>query len=149
MIDNRLSYTLGSSVEGINLAEDIARRAAAEAGFQEEEIHVISMAVREAAINAAQHGNRCDPNKKVQLLVEKEPDRLQITIRDEGKGFDPAQVQDPLAPGNLLRQSGRGIFLIRSYMDEVRFRRLESGMEAVLVKHLRGAPAEHKENPKL
>ena len=92
---------------------------AAEAGFDDEEIMKISMAVREGAVNAVLHGNAYDPNKKVTLAFERTPDNLVIIIRDQGKGLEASKIPDPLAPENLLKTSGRGIFLIRSFMDEV------------------------------
>lgn len=148
MIENRASYSVDSSVQSVNQAEDIARSVAADAGFQPKEVEDIAIAVREAAINAAVHGNAGDPSKKVLLVMERLPDGLRITVTDEGKGFDPGALPDPLAPENLLKQSGRGVFLMRAYMDEVRFRRLKSGMETVLIKYFRGAPAKGKETPK-
>ena len=75
------------------------------------EVMQISMAVREAAVNAVLHGNAYDPEKKVKLDFERTGNELVITIRDQGKGLDMAKIPDPLAPENLLKTSGRGIFL--------------------------------------
>jgi len=148
MADNRVCFTLDSTLESVNQAEESVTRVAAEAGFQGEQVHEICMAVREAAINAVLHGNKYDPQKKVRVCFETKPGMLQVTITDEGPGFEPEHVPDPLAPKNLLKQSGRGIFLLRSYMDEVRFRRLATGMETVMIKYLRGKAANGKENAK-
>ena len=106
------------------------------------------MAVREAAVNAVLHGNAYDPGKKVRIAFENTADSLVITIADEGKGLSPDKIPDPLAPENLLKQSGRGIFLIKSFMDEVRFRPLEPGTEITLVKHVRGHAAHSTEGRK-
>ena len=119
MSHDRVSYTLDSTLETVNNAEETAGRMAAEAGFDDEEIMKISMAVREAAVNAVLHGNAYDPNKKVTLAFERTPDDLVIIIRDQGKGLEASKIPDPLAPENLLKTSGRGIFLIRSFMDVV------------------------------
>jgi serine/threonine-protein kinase RsbW len=148
MTENRVSYTLDSTLESVNQAEETARQMAAEVGFQNEAAHEIAMAVREAAVNAVLHGNQYDPAKKVRVSYEKKPGLLQVTVTDEGPGFEPEQLPDPLAPENLLKQSGRGIFLIRSYMNEVRFRRLATGMEMVMIKYLRGQAANGKESAK-
>ena len=94
------------------------------------------MAVREAAVNAVLHGNAYDPNKKFFIAYEKTPASMIIRVTDQGKGLDPQSIPDPLAPGNLLKASGRGIFLIRSFMDEVTIRNLEPGTEITLVKHV-------------
>jgi serine/threonine-protein kinase RsbW len=98
------------------------------------------MAVREAAVNAVLHGNDYDPDKQITVTFENNGKDLVIKISDQGKGLDPDTLPDPLAPDNLLRGTGRGIFLIRSFMDEVHFRQLHPGTELTLVKHL--APAQ-------
>ena len=88
-------------------------------------------------MNAVVHGNRYDANKKVRFSIAKTPEHLTIVIADEGEGFDFEGLPDPLAPDNLLRTSGRGIFLIRSFMDGVELKRLESGgTEVTLVKNV-------------
>jgi serine/threonine-protein kinase RsbW len=110
MTDHRVSYTLDSTLETVDSAEQTASRIAAEAGFDEDEIMRIAMAVREAAVNAVLHGNAYDPGKKVKLDFERTSDDLVITIADQGKGLDLNKIPDPLAPENLLKTSGRGIF---------------------------------------
>ena len=96
---DRVSYTLDSTLETVNNAEETAGRMAAEAGFDDEEIMKISMAVREAAVNAVLHGNAYDPNKKVTLAFERTAQDLVIVIRDQGKGMEASKIPDPLAPG--------------------------------------------------
>ena len=145
MTGDRVSYTLGSNLESVNQAETAAEKFASAAGFQGDELQEIAMAVREAAINAVLHGNAYDPAKTIGISFERKPGMLEITVRDQGKGFDVDRVPDPLASENLLKQSGRGIFLIRTYMDEVRFRNLDPGTELVLIKRVRGAAAGTKE----
>src|ERR1039457_2271197 len=130
---DRVSYTLDSTLETVNNAEETASRMAAEAGFDDEEIMKISMAVREAAVNAVLHGNAYDPNKKVKLDFENSGRDLVITIRDQGCGLDMSKIPDPLAPENLLKTSGRGIFLIRSFMDEVQISPSQTGTEIKLI----------------
>jgi len=94
------------------------------------------MAVREAAINAVLHGNEYDPARQIDVSMENTGQDLVIVIADQGSGFNPENVPDPLATENILRGTGRGIFLIRSLMDEVHFRQLHPGTELTLVKHL-------------
>lgn len=137
--------TLESTLESVNSAEESATRFAAGAGFDEEEIARISMAVREATVNAVLHGNAYDPAKKVGFQLERTRDSLVITITDEGRGLDPEKVPDPLAPENLLKQSGRGIFLIRAFMDDVQIRMLHPGTEIKLIKHVPGSAGDDKE----
>jgi serine/threonine-protein kinase RsbW len=141
MTADRVSYTLESTLESVNWAERMAERFAAQSGLEDDDLQEFAMAVREATINAVLHGNAYDRHKTVQVTFARESGTLEVTVRDQGKGFDVASVPDPLAPENLLKQSGRGIFLIRTYMDDVRFRNLSPGTEMVLVKRVRGKAA--------
>jgi serine/threonine-protein kinase RsbW len=145
-VTNRVSYTLSSTLESVNRAESIAAETAARAGFSDDEQSNIAMAVREAAINAVLHGNAYDPEKKVFVVYERTGNALVITITDQGKGLDPENLPDPLAPENLMKGSGRGIFLIRAFMDEVTFRNRQPGTEITLIKHL-GRSAANEEEP--
>jgi serine/threonine-protein kinase RsbW len=119
-----VDVTLETRLESVDLAEEIAKKVASTAGFDEDERHKIGMAVRESIINAIQHGNRNDIGKKVRMGLEFDPARLVITVADQGPGFHTEDLPNPLAEENLLRTSGRGIFIIRSFMDEFR---VESG----------------------
>jgi len=135
---DNVSYTLDSTLETVNSAEETAGRMAAEAGFNDEDVMKISMAVREAAVNAVLHGNAYDPKKKVTLAFERTSKDLVIVIRDQGKGLDASKIPDPLAPENLMKTSGRGIFLIRSFMDVVEIHPSQSGTELKMIKHVHG-----------
>jgi serine/threonine-protein kinase RsbW len=145
MTEQRVSYTLDSTLETVDSAEQAATRIATDNGFDEDEVMQIAMAVREAAVNAVLHGNAYDPGKKVTLDFERTGRDLVITIRDQGAGLDPSKIPDPLAPENLLKTSGRGIFLIRSFMDEVQIHPSQTGTEIKLVKHVHGPTAGGKE----
>ena len=134
----RVSYTLDSTLASVNKAEQAVAEVAAKSGFDEDECGRIALAVREATVNAVLHGNRYDPTKRVTVSFESIPDSLTITVRDEGPGLDTLLIPDPLAPENLLKQSGRGIFLIRAFMDEVRFRDMSPGTEITMIKFVRG-----------
>ena len=138
----RRSFTLASTMESVGEVEAAAEKLAGEAGMNEDDSFALAMAVREAAVNAVLHGNEYDPSKQISVSLENTGDSLVIVIADQGKGLDPDTIPDPLAPENLLRGTGRGIFLIRSFMDEVHFRQLHPGTELTLVKHL--APAGEK-----
>lgn len=144
----RVSYRMDSNLESVNQAEELATKMAAKAGFDEENVNRISMAVREAAVNAVLHGNAYDPKKKITIGFESTSAALVITVSDEGRGLNPDDIPDPLAPENLLKQSGRGIFLIRAFMDEVRIRSLGPGTEVIMTKNVQGEDAEGKEESK-
>jgi len=127
---------LDSTLESVDSAEELAVGMAQRAGFDDDDLMKIGMAVRESVVNAVVHGNRYSANKKVRFSVAQTPQRFTIKIADQGEGFNVEDLPDPLAPENLLRTSGRGIFLIRSFMDEFDLRRGESGgMEVTLVKY--------------
>jgi serine/threonine-protein kinase RsbW len=128
---------LDSTLDSVDHAEELAVGVAQRAGFGEEDLLKIGMAVRESMVNAVVHGNRYNANKKVRFSVAKNTERFTIRIADEGEGFDYEDVPDPLAEENLLRGSGRGIFLIRTFMDELKINRLElGGMEFIMVKYM-------------
>jgi len=128
---------LDSTLDSVDSAEELALGVAKRAGFREEDLIKIGMAVRESVVNEVAHGNRYNQNKKVQFRVERNGAKLTVRVADEGEGFDFECVPDPVAPENLMRASGRGIFLIRSFMDEVQLRRLDPGVtEIILVKYV-------------
>jgi serine/threonine-protein kinase RsbW len=128
--------SLDSTLDSVDSAEELAVGMAQRAGFDEDELMKIGMAVRESMVNAVVHGNRYNANKKVRFSVAHAAERFTVRIADEGEGFDFENLPDPLAPENLMRTSGRGIFLIRSFMDEFAMRHLEPrGTEVTLVKY--------------
>jgi len=115
-------------------------------GFDEDSLHWVGVAVRESVINAIKHGNQSDERKMVHVEFSStgshDTGELVIAVRDEGEGFDPTSIADPLAPENMLKSSGRGIFLMRNFMDDVSLRRMpEGGMEVRMVKKLARAEA--------
>jgi serine/threonine-protein kinase RsbW len=133
----RLDVTLETRLESVDVAEHLVMRAAAEAGFGEDDVHKIGMAVREGVVNAYNYGNCQDCQKKIQLTIELEGGKLVVHVLDEGCGFDLADVADPLAEENLLRTSGRGLFLMRAFMDDLAVRRRpRGGADLVLSKNL-------------
>jgi serine/threonine-protein kinase RsbW len=136
--------SLSSRFENIEMVQHLCTKLLNGRELADEIRHWVSMAVREALANAIKHGNEQNVSKRVHLEMDVVEDVLEIRIQDEGRGFDPDQVEDPLSPENRLKTSGRGIFYMKTFMDEVQFRHLENGgMEIVLRKNL--ADAEKKE----
>ena len=128
-------HTLDSTLESVDTAEEMVLKEAQEVGFDEEDLHKIGISVRECMVNAVVHGNRYNARKKVHLVISRSPGRLEVRIGDEGEHFDMSQLPDPLAEENLLRHSGRGLLLMRSFMDEFEIRPREpKGTEVKLVK---------------
>ncbi len=132
-----MDVELESNLQSVDGAEQSVLAVAKDAGFSEDELHKLSMAVRETVVNAVVHGNRYSAHKRVHLEVSQALDHITITVGDQGNGFDPSSLPDPLAAENLLHQSGRGILLIRAFVDEFHIRRLRpAGTEVRLVKYL-------------
>ena len=129
-----------SAFDMLDFVQVVSDHVARMAGLDEESLHWVSVAVRESVINAIKHGNGNDERKRVFVEftpLHAEAPGIAIRVRDEGPGFDPEQLPDPLAPENMLKSSGRGIFLIRNFMDEMRLQRApEGGMEMVMVKRV-------------
>jgi len=129
-----LDIILESKVESADRAESLISELS-QRQFSEKECHDISLAVREAVVNAVLHGNQFDHRKKIFLSAELRPAGLVISIKDEGNGCEPESVPDPLAADNLMRESGRGMLLIRACMDEVTWRKaFFGGTELIMTK---------------
>ncbi len=126
--------TLPSELPSVERVEETAEKFAQRAGFDEDTASHIAMVCREAAVNAVIHGNKYDKNKQVTASFQLSDEALTIEISDQGAGLDPDTCPDPLAPENLMRTSGRGIFLMRALMDEVHFRKLTPGTQITMVK---------------
>ncbi len=130
-----------STIEALDLVQAVTEHIARRLGFDDESLHWTAMAVRESVVNAIKHGNESDHSKIVFIdycaTSETEPAKFIVSVRDQGRGFDPDTVKDPLADENVLRTSGRGVFLIRHFMDDVSIRRApQGGMEMRMIKHI-------------
>lgn len=119
MTEQTTRLVLPSHIEAVADAAAAATDFVKNCGFDEQAAFGIDMAVREAITNAMVHGNQEDEAKSVEVILNCQGNALEIEIRDQGEGFDPADVPDPTEPANILKTSGRGIFLMRSFMDEV------------------------------
>ena len=130
-----VKLSIASEIRLVDLVHEASHTMAELAGFEEDEALNVALAVREAVINAITHGNQRDPRRMVGMTLTANGSGITVRIRDEGDGFDPTQTKDPTAGDNLLRTSGRGLLLIRAFVDEVKFRRRKGrGMEITLVK---------------
>jgi putative Holliday junction resolvase len=122
-----LEISLPSSIEYLPLVDSVCQAFCVWAGINEEVTDQISMAVIEAATNAVVHGNRCQRSKKMRAIFEKKPHEIVVSVTDEGEGFNPDRVPSPVDEGNLLKESGRGIFIMRQIMDSVEFEPAKGG----------------------
>jgi serine/threonine-protein kinase RsbW len=130
-----------SNFDMVDFVQVVSDRVGQLAGMDEDTVHWIGVAVRESVINAIKHGNREDYGKLVTVEFTftpiASPHELVVRVLDQGEGFEPDEVADPLAPENILKSSGRGIFFMRSFMDDVVLRRhADGGMEVRMVKKL-------------
>jgi serine/threonine-protein kinase RsbW len=138
----RIEITISSRFENIELVQVIAEHLCENAGVDEDGSHWIGMAVREAVANAIKHGNAQDPAKQVHVDLFREGDEVVIRVEDEGAGFDPAQLNDPLAPENLLKPNGRGIFYMKSFMDDIHYEPGPGGGTVVILRKKVAGPRE-------
>jgi serine/threonine-protein kinase RsbW len=134
-----------STIEALDLVQVVTEHIARRLGFDEDSLHWTVMAVRESVVNAIAHGNGSDPSKVVFIdysaVPETDPADFVVAVRDQGPGFEPDALKDPLTPENMLSTSGRGVFLIRQFMDDVVIRRSpDGGMEVRMTKRIRRTP---------
>ena len=130
-----VELVLPSDVKLVDLVHATSEKMAEFAGFDTDEALNVGLAMREAVINAMVHGNGQDPDLKVHISLSTNATQLEAVIRDEGAGFDPNAEPDPTADENLLNTSGRGLLLMRAFVDDVQFApRAERGMKITLTK---------------
>ena len=113
--------TLASRREEISRLESLINKLAEHYRLPDGQRETIMLALNEAATNAIVHGNKNDPNKEVTVTAEVTPERIEFTVADQGQGFDPGSLPSPLDEPNLMKPSGRGVFLMRQFADEVRY----------------------------
>ena len=134
---NEIEVIISSTLDNLDLIQILTDSITDFMSFDEDSAHRVGMSVRESVTNAIQHGNKLDSSKKVDICFEMEPDRLSISVKDQGSGFRADDIPNPLNDDNLLKPSGRGIFYMRAFMDEVEFRTLsEGGTEVYMVKRI-------------
>ncbi len=130
-----------STIDALDLVQAVTEHIARRLGFDDESLHWTSMAVRESVVNAITHGNDNNPAKLVFIdytaMPESAPTHFIVSVRDQGLGFNPDALKDPLTPENMLSTSGRGVFLIRQFMDDVTMQRApQGGMEVRMTKRI-------------
>lgn len=136
--ETQVRISVGSHFEHIDLIQVVVDDALARLGLDDDSRHWVGIAIREAVANAIKHGNRQDPEKEVDVELAIAGDEAVIRVHDSGDGFDPGKVRDPLAPENLLKPNGRGIFYMKSFMDEIEYSdRPEGGTVVTLRKRIR------------
>ena len=142
----QVHLAIRSSFTNVELVQAVVEEALRQLDLAEDDAHWVGIAVREAVANAVKHGNRQDPDKQVELDFGVEDDSIVIRVVDEGVGFDPEHVDDPLDPQNVLKPSGRGIFYMKEFMDHIDYSfRPDGGTVVTLRKRLGSSSKGSKE----
>ncbi len=136
MPEENYHLEIESNAKHLITVEEFVNYFAVDLNIKAEKIPGIMLAVTEASTNAIIHGNKSDETKFVSIDVTKEDNQLIIRVKDQGKGFDPAKIPDPTEIDNLLKDSGRGIYLMRVYMDDLKFNVTPEGTETILILNL-------------
>ena len=145
-IENRIMAThksqkfklkFSSDTVYLEKVEKLSSKVARLAGLSESHSDDLGIVTTELVNNAIHHGNKNDPDKEVQIIFTIDEDKIELRIQDQGNGFSPEELKDPLAPENLFSESGRGIFLIRNLMDSLEFKFSDTGTETIVTKNLR------------
>ncbi|MGH9379730.1 MAG: ATP-binding protein [Thermoanaerobaculia bacterium] len=123
-----------SRLENIDLVQVVVEESLTRLDLEQEAAQFVGLAVREAVANAIRHGNREDPDKRVEIDFHVEAGEVVIVVQDEGEGFDPAQVPDPLQDENLLRPNGRGLLFMRNFMDSIEYSERPGGGTVVTLR---------------
>lgn len=132
MPEDSYHIEIESDPNNLITVEEFVNYFAKDLGLDNERFAALLLAVTEATTNAIIHANKCDINKLVSVDVEVEKTKIIIKITDEGEGFDPSIVPDPTQPENLLKDSGRGVYLMRVYMDDLKYNITPTGTETIL-----------------
>ena len=135
--NGKYSITFQSTVEHLEEVESITSKIAREVGFNESSSDDLSIVITELFNNAIHHGNKNDPRKNVNIDYLLKADHLIISVRDQGNGFIPDNIKNPLDPENLLAESGRGIYLVKMLMDDTQFDISDSGCTITIKKKIR------------
>ena len=136
MHSGHYSIKFDSSIENLEKVEAVTAKISEELSFSESDVDDISISITELFNNAIHHGNQNDLTKKIFVTYDVTPTAVRVSVRDEGQGFSLNDLKDPLAPENLLAESGRGIYLVRELMDKVEVNTASNGTEIVIYKNL-------------
>lgn len=132
MPEDHYHLEIESDPNNLITVEEFVNYFAKDLGLSDSQLTSLLLAVTEATTNAIIHANKCDVNKNVNVDVNVENSKLIIKIKDEGRGFNPANIPDPTEPENLLKDSGRGVYLMKVYMDDLEYNVTPTGTETIL-----------------
>jgi len=136
LAEENYNVEIESNPNNLITVEEFVNYFCKDINLTDDQLANVLLAVTEATTNAIIHANKCDQSKMVTIDVKVNETKLVVKIKDEGEGFDPADIPDPTEPENLLNESGRGVYLMRVYMDNVEYNLTPSGMEIILTLNL-------------
>lgn len=136
MAEENYSLEIESNPNNLITVEEFVNYFAKDIGIPEARMNGLMLSVTEATTNAIKHANKCDESKLVKINAKVEDGKVIISVKDEGIGFDPLKIPDPTEPENLLKDSGRGVYLMRFYMDDLKYNITPTGTETILVLNL-------------
>lgn len=136
MAEENYSLEIESNSNNLITVEEFVNYFAKEIGIPESRMNGLMLSVTEATTNAIKHANKNDESKLVKINVKVENNKVYISVKDEGVGFDPTQIPDPTEPENLMKDSGRGVYLMKFYMDDLQYNLTPTGTETILVLNL-------------
>ncbi len=136
MPESNYHIEIESDPNNLITVEEFVNYFAKDLGLNEEQLATLLLAVTEATTNAIIHANKCDKSKLVTVDVNVQNSKLVIKVIDEGTGFDPSQIPDPTQPENILKDSGRGMYLMKVYMDDLKYNVTPEGTETILTMNI-------------
>ncbi len=136
MPETKYYIEIESDPNNLITVEEFVNYFAKDLGLNEEQLATLLLAVTEATTNAIIHANKCDKTKLVKVDVNVQNSKLIIKVIDEGTGFDPSEIPDPTKPENILKDSGRGMYLMRVYMDDLKYNVTPDGTETILTMNI-------------
>jgi len=136
LAEENYSLEIESNPNNLITVEEFVNYFAKNIGIPEARMNGLMLSVTEATTNAIKHANKCDESKRVKINVKVEDGKVIISVIDEGVGFDPLRIPDPTEPENLLKDSGRGVYLMKFYMDDLKYNVTPTGTETILVLNL-------------
>ena len=136
MAEENYTLEIESNPNNLITVEEFVNYFAKDIGIPEERMNGLMLSVTEATTNAIKHANKSDESKLVKINVNIVGRKVIISVKDEGIGFDPQKIPDPTEPENLLKDSGRGVYLMRFYMDDLKYNITPTGTETILVLNL-------------
>lgn len=136
MAEEKYHLEIDSDPNNLITVEEFVNYFCKDIQLPDEKLSDVLLAVTEATTNAIIHANKLDANKRVTIDVEVIDSKMIVKVKDEGEGFEPAEIPDPTEPENLLKDHGRGIYLMRVYMDDLEYKRTPTGMMTILTLNL-------------